>query len=226
MRGQEQSVVAQIIESLSQDCDDDDEQMALLVRQLAVLDDKDLPTVDLITFMLDTVDDQEDIWLLDSYHCVTWEACLILVARCPRRIPVEPVVAALAHAYKRSAPSLADDSDENFYLEKVIGLAEIVGARFPADQLLPLLADDRIRVRRAVIDALSQHNSASVLATLLNDSSSQIRRVAMQHLAHQQQLTVQQAQALALDPNVRVKNEALDWMNRNHVASAGGTSRS
>ena len=217
MRGSEHPVVMQILQSLNEGWLEEDEQMALLLQQLEVLEDKALPIAEIAAFLLKPIEGQAGIWLLEEDHIFTWDIGVALLERDPGRIPVASVVEALAYAYERSDPEDAWDSDDDSYLAYVIHLAGIVGTRFPAEALLPLLSDERIIIRRLVIDALVHMQVGGVLAALLADPSAQIRVAVLDHLAERHQLTLTQAQTLAIDPHPRVRAAALAWLTDNQA---------
>src|SRR5215469_10138502 len=217
-------LVAQILDSLTDVEQQDDEQMTLLLQQLAALDGKDLPIAEIAAFLLTPCADSQNVWLLENDHFDTWEAGIDLIRCDPDCIPVEPVVAAVQHAYANSEPEEAEDTDEDDALYSLIELAGLVGARFPVEVLLPLLADERILIRRATIAALEHMRAGSPIVPMLRDVSAQIRAFAMQRLDWLGLLTPEQAQMLAVDPHPRVRAAALAWLQQHTpvVAPANG----
>ena len=162
-------LVTQILDSLSDVEQQDDEQMTLLLQQLAALEGKDLPIAEIVAFLLTPCADSQNIWLLENEHFATWEAGMDLLRCDPDRIPVEPVVAAVQYAYVISEPAEAEDTDEDDTLYSLLELAGLVGARFPVEVVLPLLADERILIRRATIAAL-EHMRADAPRCIRPDS--------------------------------------------------------
>src|SRR5215472_13709473 len=116
-------LVAQILDSLTDVEQQDDEQMTLLLQQLAALEGRDLPIAEIAAFLLMSCVDSQNVWLLENEHFDTWEAGMDLLRCDPDRIPVEPVVAAVQFAYVQSEPEEADDTDEDEALYSLIELA-------------------------------------------------------------------------------------------------------
>ncbi|MBA3824197.1 MAG: hypothetical protein H0X24_09925 [Ktedonobacterales bacterium] len=202
-------LITAILAQLHDPDQNDDDDMALLVGLFAELETRDLPIAALAEFMVTPCADSEALWLFANDHLATWEACVAVVSRDPQRVPVEPVVRALQQAYAQSGAEACEDTDDNDAVGGLIELAGHLGARFPLEHLLPLLHDERILIRRRVIEALGMMGAASPLVAMLGDVSAQIRLGALQHLRVLRQLTTDQVQRMSVDPHPRVRQAAL-----------------